>query len=371
MTTRERFVNCLSFRPVDRVFNMELGLWGQTYERWYAEGLPRYVLTGDWFSGEEYFGLDQREFIPIHMGMIPEFAYETLQEDERTITFRGGDGVVHKALKEGTVGGTRPSMDQYLRFPVETREDFLDMATRYDPDLPIRYPPWWESRVRAWSVRQHPLTLGTNGCIGLYSRLREWMGTEGLSMAFYDQPNLVHEMLDFIVDFCLRLWRKALETTPIDHFNYFEDLAFKNGPLFSPELFRTFFKARYQKLNDYLRAHGVELITLDSDGNTEVLLGEMLDCGITGHWPLERAADMDPARLRRNFPDLALLGGVDKRELTKDRAAIREHLLTLAPVVEQGGFIPHIDHTVPHDVPYENFLYYLELKEKLLAGEPF
>lgn len=371
MTPRDRFVNSLTFQPVDRVFNMELGLWGQTYERWYGEGMPRHVLYGDWFSGEEYFGLDQREFIPINMGMIPGFDYEVLEEDERTLTFRGGDGVVHKALKEGTVGGTRASMDQYIRFPVETREDFLDMARRHDPDLPIRYPSWWASRVRAWSVRQHALTLGTNGCLGLYSRLRQWMGTEGLSMAFYDQPRLVHEMLDFLVDFAKRLWRKALETTPIDHYNYFEDFAFKNGPLFSPELFRRFFKPRYQELNDFLNAHGVKLITLDSDGNTEVLLAELLDCGFTGHWPFERAAEMDPVRIRRDFPTLAIMGGVDKRELTKDRAAIRAHLLTLVPLVEAGGFIPHVDHTIPHDVPYENFLIYLELKQKLLAGEAF
>ena len=105
MTPRDRFVNSLTFQPVDRVFNMELGLWGQTYERWYGEGMPRHVLYGDWFSGEEYFGLDQREFIPINMGMIPGFDYEVLEEDERTLTFRGGDGVVHKALKEAPSGG--------------------------------------------------------------------------------------------------------------------------------------------------------------------------------------------------------------------------------------------------------------------------
>jgi hypothetical protein len=371
MTARDRFVNCLSFQPVDRVFNMELGLWGQTYERWYTEGLPQHVLHGDWFSGEEYFGLDQREFIGLNHWMIPGFTDEVYEEDERIVVFRGGDGVVHKALKEGTVGGTRPSMDQYLRFPVETRADYLDMKARHDPDLPTRYPSWWDSRVLAWTVREHPLTLGTNGCIGLYSRLRQWMGTENLSTAFYDQPALLHEMLDFIVDFCKRLWRRALETTAIDHFNYFEDFAFKNGPLFSPRLFREFFRPRYLELNEYLSSHGVSLITLDSDGNTEVIIGEMMDCGINGHWPCERAADMDPAKLRRAFPGLALLGGVDKRELARDREAIRRHLLELAPVVEQGGFIPTVDHTVPHDVSYDNFRYYMELKAKLLAGEAF
>jgi uroporphyrinogen decarboxylase len=371
MTPRERFVNSLTFEPVDRVFNQELGLWGHTYERWYEEGMPRDVLYGDWFSGEEYFGLDQREFIPLNMGMMPGFDHEVLEEDERTVVFRGGDGVVHKALKEGTVGGTRASMDQYLRFPVENAADLADMKARHDPDVPTRYPSWWPSRVRAWSVREHALTLGTNGCVGLYSRMRQWMGTENLSLAFYDQPALVEEMLEFIVDFCKRLWHQALQTTEIDHFNYFEDFAFKTGPLFSPDLFRRLFKPRYLELNEFLNAHGVKIITLDSDGNTEVLIGELMDCGITGHWPFERAAEMDPVRIRKDFPTLSILGGVDKRELTKDKEAIRRHLRELAPLIEQGGFIPTLDHTFPPDISYDNFLYYMELKGKLLAGEGF
>ena len=32
------------------------------------------------------------------------------------------------------------------------------------------------------------------------------------------------------------------------------------------------------------------------------------------------------------------------------------------------GYIPTIDHTVPPDVPYENFRYYLELKVKAMEG---
>jgi len=60
---------------------------------------------------------------------------------------------------------------------------------------------------------------------------------------------------------------------------------------------------------------------------------------------------------------------VDKRELAKDKAAIEAHLRSLIPIVEDGGFIPTVDHTVPPDVPWDNFLYYMELKRKLLAGK--
>ena len=55
------------------------------------------------------------------------------------------------------------------------------------------------------------------------------------------------------------------------------------------------------------------------------------------------------------------------RCLAQDRRAIDEELEAKLPLVEQGGFIPHLDHAIPDDVPYENFAYYWERKKELLG----
>ena len=62
-------------------------------------------------------------------------------------------------------------------------------------------------------------------------------------------------------------------------------------------------------------------------------------------------------------------GGVDKRVLAQGKAAIDAHLRAMIPIVEEGGFIPTVDHTVPPDVPWAHFKYYMEQKDKLLRGE--
>ena len=73
---------------------------------------------------------------------------------------------------------------------------------------------------------------------------------------------------------------------------------------------------------------------------------------------------------RRRFgKTLRLWGGVDKRVLTQSREAIRTHLREFIPLIEEGGFIPTVDHTVPPDVPWENFRYYMEMKQALLQGD--
>ena len=370
MNARERFLRTMQFQSVDRVPYHELGIWGQTHERWFNEGLPRDVLHGNFFQGEEYFGMDRRDFIDIKAGMIPPFDPEVMEEDERIMVYRDERGITRRTIKEGTVRGTRPSMDQYLRFPVENRADFHELKKRYSPRSPVRYPPWWDDKVRSWKDCDYPLCLLVNAAFGFYSTPRQWMGTENLSVAFYDDPTLVHEMMDFLAEFFIETVRRAVEDVAIDYFNFFEDMAYKTAPLISPQMFREFMLPRYKRVIDFLRSHGVKIVIVDSDGNMESLIPLFLEAGVTGVWPLEIAAGMDPVKLRKEYgQDLTLSGGIDKRVLAQDRKAIEGEMLSKVPhLLEAGGYIPTVDHSVPPDVPYENFLYYLDLKEKIAEG---
>jgi hypothetical protein len=369
MTPRENFVRCMHFQPVDRVPNFELGYWGQTLERWIAEGMPRAAAEGGGFYGHAFFGLDERPFLPVNLGPLPPFAYEVFEEDERYIVFRDGDGAVRKALKTGTVRGTRPSMDQYIAFAVQTPEDFARLRQGFDPRSPGRYPEDFAAWAAQFREREVPLCAVPNAAFGLYSHARRFLGTENLSYAWYDYPKMMHEMMDFFTDFAIETLRPGLEAVQCDYFNIFEDFAYCAGPLVSPAIFRAFMLPRYQRLISFVRSFGIDIIWLDSDGNFEVLIPMLLEAGVTCIWPLEVAAGMDPRRLRRQYGrDLALSGGIDKRVLARDKAAIRAELeAKIPPLVEEGGYIPTLDHTVPPDVPYENWLYYLELKTELLA----
>src|SRR5690348_3944606 len=97
LTNRDRFLRVMEYRPVDRVPNWEVGVWGQTIDRWRAEGLETDDLTWDWFTGEECFQFDAREYIPVSFGMIPSFEAEVLEEDDRYVVARNSLGVVTKA----------------------------------------------------------------------------------------------------------------------------------------------------------------------------------------------------------------------------------------------------------------------------------
>lgn len=369
MTSRERFLAVMEHQPVDRVPNWELGVWPQTRERWTKEGMPAEKFKWDWFSGEDAIGLDWREFVPVNMDMIPHFEAKVLEETERYQIIQHANGRITRALKEGSIGWARTSMDQYLRSPVETIQDFRELKKRYDPSEPGRYPKDWRDKIQSWRQRDHVLILGLNCCIGFYGVARAWMGTEKLSLAFYDQPDLCQEMFEFIADFFIDLTTPILKEVDFDYFNFFEDLAFKSAPLVSPACFRRFIYPHYRRAIDHLKSHGVRYVSLDSDGNTEVLIPMFLEMGMDAHWPFERAADMDPIRIKKQYgKQLRIWGGVDKREIAKGPKYIDAVMQELAPLIEEGGFIPTLDHTFPPDISWQDFCYYMEQKGCLLEG---
>ena len=371
MTERERYIAVMEYQPADRVPNHELGVWPQTIQRWAQEGVPEGAMQYGWFVKEDYIGLDHREYTPINFGMIPGFEPEVIERTDRYEIIRRGNGIVSKALIEGTVGGGRMSMDQYISFPVENLADFRELKKRYVAAIDQRYPEGWrENLVRGWRERDYVLSLGHNcSATGFYWRAREWMGTENLSYAWYDQPDLCHEMMEFFADFTIANARPILEETDVEYFALNEDFAMKNGPLLSPDTFRKFVFPHLKRLVEFFKSHGTRYVWLDSDGNPEALVPLLMDAGIDVLWPLERASDMGPVRIRKKFGrSLRLSGGVDKREIAKGKAAIDAHLRALIPIVEDGGYIPTIDHIVPPDISWDNFRYYMDVKQKLLAG---
>ena len=120
MTPRERFHACMNYQPVDYVPNHEVGAWVQTKLRWRDEGLPIDDLHWDWFVGEERWQLDPREYIDVRFDMVPPYEEKVLSRDGDTEIIQRANGVISKALVTGAAEGMRASMDEYLRFPLET-----------------------------------------------------------------------------------------------------------------------------------------------------------------------------------------------------------------------------------------------------------
>ncbi|MBU0715696.1 MAG: hypothetical protein KJ964_10110 [Verrucomicrobia bacterium] len=372
MNDLDRFSACMEYQSADRRPNHELGVWPQTIQRWTQEAPQAISEFGwNWFRTEPALALDRRDYIPINFDFIPAFEHKVLEDTPEYEICRNSKGMVTKALKEGTLNGARMSMDQYLEFPVRTPEDFKTIKQRLIAGIPERYPRDLDARIAAWRKRDFPLVLGENcAANGFYWRAREWMGTENLSLAWYDYPDMMHAMMEFFADFIIATSRPVLDKIQVDYFVLNEDMSMKGGPLLGPDTFRTFIFPHLKRLVAFFRSHGTRYVAVDSDGDPTPLIPLLLEAGIDTLWPIERASEVSPQAWRKRFgKDLRLWGGVDKRELAKGPEAIRRHLRAFIPLIEQGGFIPTVDHTVPPDVSWDNFRIYMDYKIKLLSGD--
>jgi hypothetical protein len=76
---------------------------------------------------------------------------------------------------------------------------------------------------------------------------------------------------------------------------------------------------------------------------------------------------MDVLAVRKKYgKSLRIWGGVDKRVLAHTHAAIDAELRRVAPLIEEGGYVPMLDHSATPNVPYENYCSFMsQLKQYL------
>jgi len=83
--------------------------------------------------------------------------------------------------------------------------------------------------------------------------------------------------------------------------------------------------------------------------------------------PFEVAAGMDVSVVKKQYGNkLSMRGGVDKREIAKDFSAIDMEIKRIQPAFEAGGYIPHFDHSVPPNISWDNYRYYIEKLTSML-----
>ena len=325
MTPRERFRAVLEFsKPDDRLPMIEWAAWWEkTTDRWYEEGAP----TTDRDELIKYFGLDDllTLFIPVkNWDGIPVPAYH-------------GAPVI---LDEAGYDEIRQYLftDENIAFAKETALKWKDAHER--GDFSVRY--WLD------------------GCFWFPRTL---FGIEGHLYAFYDQPELMHRMNKELTEHNLRVMEEVLPILKPDMVGIAEDMSYNLGPMLSYDMYKEFILPYYDKVIPFVKQHGIKVF-IDSDGDVGKLIPWLLEAGVDGIYPLERQAGVDIAALRKSYPDLLMLGAYDKMVMSKGEQAMRAEFERLLPVMQQGGFVPSVDHQTPPEVSLENYRIYVKLLEE-------
>ena len=374
MTDRERFHAIMDGRPFDRVPLYFFGTWPETKVRWEREGLTGATdwpgsegpqlpeMDADWACTPDRRGTIWNNQGLINPAPIPDRRGEMVEDTEEYRLWRTPFGGL---VKHSKLGSTLP---QHLEPDLHpTQEDWQRFREYLNPTDPRRRTGDWENRAEALRNRTRvSCFLGGS----LFGYLRNWMGLEAISYLPYDNPELLHTMVDDLVDYFIRLNGQFLENVPFDFAYIFEDCCFANGPLFSPAVYEEFFDAGYRRLIAAYRNQGVPFMLMDSDGKVDTLIPHWLQSGFDIVFPLEVGTwKADPVELRSRFgTKLRIMGGVDKHVIPKGETAIRRELETLRPVVRKGGMIPFPDHRIPPDCSLQDFRTYCRVFREVFPG---
>lgn len=388
MNIREKFNSVVNFDKEGQIPNWEFGYWPDAIYRWYDEGLPKInppdiIDYVQWVHGEsdppqdvfqdilkcygddvrEYFGFDERvHSAPLKAHSLPLFDEEVYEEDEETTVFkRDYDGKVVKTRKDGT------SMPSFLEYPVKSRKDFEKIKERFDPDYPSRTPENFDQIIEEYRNRDYVLQTGGTLFSGFFSILREMMGLESTVIKFFDDPKLIIEMMEFFTDYHIRLNSKVASKVEVDYVYIWEDMSYKNDPLISPAHFKEFILPYYKKFTSAMKEYGVKNFFVDTDGNCTELIPLFIEGGVTGLLPFEVASGMDIEKVRAQYPDLVIMGGLDKVALAKGKDEIRREIKKAEKVLATGGYIPYTDHAVPPEVSFENYKFFREELTRILG----
>ena len=312
----ERFRAVMAFQAVDRLPRWEWAMWwDQTIDRWHAEGLPRELRFSQVFDIARYFGLDPYQ----------QFWFSTT---DATI-----EATQHHV--EGMVS----NMDDYLRIRPQLFPDH---------DSAIRGMSSWAARQErgeavVWSTLE-----------GFFWFPRTLMGFEKMMYAYVDEPELLHQINQDLLEFNLRLLDRILPVCVPTFMTIAEDMSYNHGPMISKRTFDEFVAPYYRQLLPRLQERQIPLI-MDTDGDVTLLVPWLKELGIAGVLPLERQAGVDGLKLRQQFPDFLFIGHFDKMTMNRGEQAMRAEFERLLPMMRAGGFIPSVDHQTPPGVSLDQY----------------
>ena len=349
LTSVERIGNILARKPVDRIGIFE-HFWTDTRTAWLAKGQ---IKEGD--SIAKQLGFDIRMFGPFNMVARLDVEREVVEETEETVLVRDGNGALLRWWKHKM--GTPEHVDFQVTDRLGWEEHIKPFLT---PDRArIDFEGYRRRRNRSKEQNRFFVCSGAN----VFELIHPVCGHQHMLMGAAMDPDWVKDMVDtyarLIVDLMDILFSE--EGYP-DGIWFYEDMGLKGRPFMSPSMYAEIFQPGHIETVGYCKRKNLPVI-MHSCGYISPLLPAIIEAGIVCLQAIAGHPGMDLLKLYKDYGDhLSFMGGIDIRVLnTNDRDAIDRELSSKIPIVMSNyGYVLHTDHSIPHQVDYDSYKYFVE-----------
>ncbi len=349
MTSQERMRRMLARKPADRIGVYE-HFWGDTISLWTRQG---HIKPGECL--EDHFEYDLQSFWPFTFTAKLDFEPVTVEETEETILARDGNGALLRRSK------THDTTPEHVDFWVKDRagwEEHIKPFLTADRAR-INFEGYRAAKRAAAEKGRFFVWAG----VGVFELMHPVCGHEYMLMGMAMDPEWVGEMVETFSRVTVELMEIlfAEEGWP-DGFWFYEDMGFKGRPFISLPMYRDIIQPGHKHAIGFVKSRNLPVI-MHSCGYVEPLVPGMIESGVDCLQVIEVKAGMDLLRLYREYGDrLSFMGGMDVRVLYgNDKEAINRELSSKIPVVKQGfGYALHSDHSIPNQVEYETYRYFVD-----------
>jgi len=353
LTSKERITRILRRQPVDRVGAFE-AFWADTHRKWSAQG---YVREDENLA--DHFSLDIRLTGPFkHLEADPDFKEQIVEETDETKLVRNGNGALLRWWKN------KSGTPEHVDFLVKDRAGWLEHIRPFLTDTSL-----YERRIdfdvyrRAKADADQRQLFFCPAVVNVFECIHPVCGHEYMLMGMALDPDWVRDMCDVYAELLIDLMEILFEREGLpDAVWFWEDMGFKFKPFMSPTMYKQIVWPAHKRTFDYVHSKGLAVI-VHSCGFVEPLVADMIEAGMDCLQAMEVKAGMDLVRLKKQYGDrIAFCGGMDTRTLVaNDRDAIEAELQSKLPIaMENSGYILHSDHSIPDQVEYETYKYFLD-----------
>jgi len=332
--------------------------WAEFIQRWQKEKkLPE--ETNIYY----YYDMDLMVISP---NMDPKKkSCQILEKRDDYIVWKSGFGCTIKKFDYAP-------MPRYLDFSIKSAEEY-EVFEFDDPNDKDRYYGIRQDIIsgdgftplpgfaEALSEAKDKICVFGSVCEG-YESLWRMRGPEDVFIDLATHPKKVKKFVQRIGDYMIEIGKKQLEFDGVEGLFIWGDVAYKNGMLFSPKLWKEIFYPVVKKMCTEFHKMGA-LLVYHGCGDSRAVLDDLVDAGIDAYHTLEVKAGMDVIKLKKKYKNkLAYLGNIDALNvLPGSKENLKRDLLYRLNAAKGGGYMPGADHSVPSNVSAENYDCFINL----------
>jgi hypothetical protein len=220
------------------------------------------------------------------------------------------------------------------------------------PVIPTADEIWAPALAHANAVDRNEEFVTAIVAPGVFEMTHHLMSMQDSLIAFYEEPEAMHELIDYITEYELELGKALIHRIHPDGLFHHDDWGSQDSSFFSPDMFEEFLLPAYKKIYGFYKDNGVEIIVHHSDSYAANLVPFMIEMGID---------IFQGAMKTNNIPDLiekyggriSIMGGLHSGEVdfpgwTKEiiaaeveKACRTNGKLFYIPCVTHGGPASH------------------------------